>query len=121
MAVALSPAGAFWFGKISGLPAELLDFTSLPIIVLAVTPFFYTLVSWYRGVQVSRKNTPLITKGIAVNTIVLLVIISTGILFFPFAGVISASLAMSVSFLFEAAYLKRFLSPQAVLETVTAR
>jgi hypothetical protein len=95
-----------WFEYIVSLPADLMEFVRVPILILPFMPFFLTQVTWFRGLQVKRRETLNITKGVTINAVVLSVVLFIGAAFFPFAGVITAALALVLANCADSIYLR---------------
>jgi hypothetical protein len=83
-----------WFEYVVSLPQELMRFIREPLLILPLVPFFMTQVMWFRGLQVKRRLTLNITKGVSVNAVVLSIVLFAGAALFPFAGVITVALAL---------------------------
>ncbi len=107
MLIAVTPAGRFLLGQVTGLDAGLLRFTPLPLILLSTIPVSISFVSWYRAVQVNRENTLMITRGILVNGSVLVSLMFLGVFLLPWSGVLTASAAYAASVVAEAVFLAR--------------
>ena len=103
--VAVTPAGRFYFKDLTGLTEDLLAFTRLPLFIIIPIPIAITFTSWYRGILVKQGNTLSVTKGVIINSLVLLVFLFVGIGVLPWGGVVIASAAYTLSFIIEALYL----------------
>jgi hypothetical protein len=90
-----------------GLPEDLMSFVNTPLFILPFMPLFLTLVTWFRGVQIKRRKTVNITKGVLINGIVTTGLIFAGAFLLPVAGVITAALTISIAHGCESVYLFR--------------
>jgi hypothetical protein len=68
---ALSPLAGIWFRRVVGLAAGLTGMTRTPMVFIAVLPAVTSLISWKRGILVTAKRTPAITRSVIVNLMVL--------------------------------------------------
>ncbi len=66
---ALTPIWQWWFSGISGLSGDLLIYVEHPLWILTATPILVAGVAWFRGRQVYRRNTVVITQAVGVNTV----------------------------------------------------
>ncbi len=86
-----------WFKYIAGLPEDLLSFVRTPIRILPLMPFFLSHITWFRGVQVRRRNTMNITKGVGINAGVIILFLFPATALIPLPGVIIAATAIVFS------------------------
>jgi hypothetical protein len=105
--VPLTGFDTIWFRYVIGLPADLMRFVNTPLLILPFMPLFLTLVTWFRGVQIKRRETVNITKGVSINGIVTTVLIFGGAFLLPLVGVITAALTISIAHGCESFYLFR--------------
>lgn len=94
-----------WFGHVIGLPEDLMPFVNTPLFILPFMPLFLTLVIWFRGVQIKRRKTVNISKGVSINGLVTTILIFVGAYTLPFAGVVIAALTISIAHGCESLYL----------------
>jgi hypothetical protein len=103
---ALSPLAEIWFHRIVGLSAPLTEMARVPTIFIALLPAVSALIAWKRGVMVTAKRTPVITRSVLVNLLVLgtlLVVLSTTL---PAHGALVAAIAYAGSVAGEWVYLQ---------------
>ncbi len=79
--LALTPLGRFWFGSVSGLPADLVDLCSSSLAFAVLMPGYQALQSWYQGVLVHRRRTRGVTEGVLVYSAVALTGLVAGVHF----------------------------------------
>lgn len=104
--LAASPLGGLLYRFGSGLGDDLLPFTVIPTYIVVAIPFITSLISWYRGLLISRHETKAIATAVLLNSLVLILIIISGPAFFDFPGGIFAAVAYTVSMAVELIYLK---------------
>jgi hypothetical protein len=68
---AVSPLAEIWFRRVVGLSAALTGMTRLPVLFIALLPALGAVISWKRGILVTAKRTPAITRSVLVNLMVL--------------------------------------------------
>lgn len=103
---AVTPLAQIWFHRVVGLSARLTQMARLPMLVLVLLPAVGSLISWQRGVLVSSRRTPAITRSVVVNLAVLgliLVVLSYTV---RLSGVLIAAVAYIGSVLAEWLYLR---------------
>jgi len=108
--IGMTPLGTLIYRFASGLKDDLLPFTVIPTLIVAIIPFVTSLVSFYRGVLIFRKETRVIANAVLLNSVVLMVLILSGPSLFSVPGGIIAALAYMVSMVVEALYLKSKVS-----------
>jgi hypothetical protein len=121
VAFGVTPLATIWFRQVSGLSADLVRLSRVPMIVLAVLPSAGALISWQRGLLIGSRMTPVITRSVIVNLIVLGVLIVAFGYLLPLSGVLIAAIVYACSVLAEGAFLgitaskarKSFLSAPA--------
>lgn len=104
--IAISPLNEIWYKYAAGLSDELLVFTLIPTLIVSLSPFFSSLISWYRGVLIFKEKTSIVARAVVVNSLTLLLIILTGPYLFSIQGGIIAAVAFTVSLMAESLYLK---------------
>lgn len=105
-AFALSPLAQIWFRRVAGLTVVLTEMTRVPMMFLAVLPAVGSAISWKRGILVSAKVTPAITRSVIVNLLVLgtlLIVLSYTL---PVHGALIAAMAYAGSVIAEWLYLQ---------------
>ena len=105
LSVAATPLTQIWYRQVAGVSDQLLPFVKTPMLILVLGPAAWLLVSWFRGVQVKKKLTPVITRAMGVNVVVLTGVMIGGARWLPFPGTTTAALAFTFAVIAEAAYL----------------
>jgi hypothetical protein len=105
-AFALSPLAQIWFRRVAGLTVVLTEMTRVPMIFLAVLPAVGSVISWKRGILVSAKRTPVITRSVIVNLLVLGVLLIVLAYTLPVHGALIAAMAYAGSVVAEWLYLQ---------------
>ena len=105
LSVAATPLTDLWFRRVAGVSGQLLPYVKIPMLILVLGPGSALLVSWFRGVQVRRKLTPVVTRAMGINVIVLTTVMLAGARWLHGPGVITAAMAFTASLLAEAVYL----------------
>lgn len=103
---AATPLAQIWFRRIVGLSLKLTQMARLPMLVLALLPVIGALISWQRGILISSRRTPAITRSVVVNLAVLgavLVVLGYTV---RLPGVLIAAVAYIGSVLAEWLYLR---------------
>lgn len=103
---AVTPLAQIWFQRVVGLSARLTRMTRLPMLFLALLPAIGSFISWQRGVLVSSRKTPAITRSVVVNLAVLGVILVVLGYTVRLPGVLIAAVAYIGSVLAEWLYLR---------------
>jgi len=102
---ALSPLAGIWFRRVVGLAAGLTGMTRTPMVFIAVLPAVTSLISWKRGILVTAKRTPAITRSVIVNLLVLGAILLVLGYALPADGALIAAVAYAGSVTAEWLYL----------------
>ncbi len=103
--VNITPLRRLWYTYVAGLTSELLPFTRVPTFILMLLPVAACFISWYRGVLVTKKETPVITQAVVVNSLVLASIMLLGSRYLPFSGVVTAAIAFTGALSIESLFL----------------
>ncbi|MGM0431395.1 MAG: hypothetical protein ACQEQU_01635 [Spirochaetota bacterium] len=105
LVIYLTPLKNLWFITISGVPRQLLYLLPVTLGVLVILPGAAAMVSLYRGILVSERQTKAITAGVSINAVSLLsmIVIASAVTDIP--GVYIAAAAYSAAFVFEIIYL----------------
>lgn len=112
---AVTPLARLWFTGPAGLEDRLLSYALSANLAIALIPFCYGFLAWYRGVQISRGDTDSVARAVAVNATVLTLSITLLALLFSkfagegafFSGATAGSLAFTASVGAEMLYLRR--------------
>lgn len=106
--VGLTPLSRMWFRGVSGLSDDLLAYTRVPVLILAVVPGLVTLKSWLRGQFVAEKHTGVMAKSVTLYTVILFVSVFFGPLVFTLTGTVLASLCLVLAQGIENGYLSLY-------------
>jgi hypothetical protein len=109
--VAVTPLGELLYRYGSGLKDDLIPYTVIPTLIVVVIPFLTSLISWYRGVLIFKHETKIIAQAVLLNSVILILIIVTGPMFFDYPGGIFAALAYTLSMGIELIFLRRKIMP----------
>ena len=92
--VGFTPGHDFWFGTVSGLSQDLVDFARLPVRILILLPALSVLLSFQRAILVTNKHTGPITVGtlleVSLIAIIMWILIEHG----AFIGAVAAATAL---------------------------
>jgi hypothetical protein len=102
---AISPLAGIWFHRVVGLSAPLTQMARLPMIVIAVLPAVGSLISCQRGILVTARRTPVITRSVLVNLGVLGILLLVLGYTLPVSGVLIAAIAYLGSVVAEWVYV----------------
>jgi hypothetical protein len=105
LAFALTPLAEVWFRRVAGLTTALTGMTRVPMVFLAVLPAVGSLISWKRGILVTAKRTPAITRSVIVNLLMLGVLLLVLGYTLPVNGALIAAIAYAGSIVAEWLYL----------------
>ncbi len=103
--IAVSPVGNLWFSRVAGLSGELLAFTRVPLLILSLSPIAVGINAWYRGILVIRARTQIVTRAMGITVLILVILLLLSAVLLPLPGVISASIAITVSLAAQTLYL----------------
>jgi hypothetical protein len=92
--IAFTPLAMIWFNVVSGLSAELAEFSLLPLRLFSLIPFFSVLLAFQRAIQVFGRNTRPVTFATIVEVTAIVIILFLGIRVFDGIGVIAAVSAL---------------------------
>jgi hypothetical protein len=102
---AFSPLAEVWFRRVVGLSVPLTRMTRIPMIFIALIPAVGAVISWKRGILVTAKRTPAITRSVIVNLLVLGVLLIVLGYTLPVNGALIAAIAYTGSVTAEWLYL----------------
>ena len=105
MAIAFSPLADIWFHTVSGLSAELTNFSKLPIKIMAIFPALTFLIAFQRAILVNARHTVPITWGTVIEVSLIILILLVLIHYLNFIGVIAATIAYVVGRILATTYL----------------
>ena len=117
---AVTPLAEIWFRRVVGLSAPLTRMARVPMVVIASLPAVGSLISCQRGILVAARRTPIITRSVLINLVVLATVLIVLGYTLPVSGVLIAAIAYLVSVAAEWVYVyfataptrSRFLSVQ---------
>ncbi len=92
--VGFTPGHDFWFGVVSGLSKDLVDFARVPVRILVLLPAFSVVLSFQRALLVTHKNTAPITFGTVLEVLLIAVIMWFLIEQANFIGAVAAATAL---------------------------
>ncbi len=103
--MALTPLNALWYGRISGLPADLVAMAPLPTLFIALTALLAFTVALNRGLLVDARQTSALSTAVILNVVTLTLLMLLGLKSLSVAGVIIAAAAYSLAIVAENLYL----------------
>ncbi|MEL6716689.1 MAG: hypothetical protein AAFP86_23130, partial [Planctomycetota bacterium] len=65
-----TPLAGLWFGRVQGIPSELVPLATLGVALATVMPAYQVAQSWFQGLLVHRETTRPITEAVALYFIV---------------------------------------------------
>jgi progressive ankylosis protein len=102
--LALTPLLDFYLGTILRLPPHLWDYARTGVLWGALTPVLSAFSAWARGTLVAQNRTPIVYRAMLVSMVALGASLSIALLF-RLPGMISASVAFTLSLAGECLYL----------------
>jgi len=103
---ALTPLGAWWFGRVSGLSATLTDLASASLLLAVLMPGYQVLQSWYQGTLVSAHRTRPIPVSVAIYLLVAGGLLTWGIHHVEAPGIFWVIPALTTAGLAQTAWLR---------------
>jgi hypothetical protein len=103
--LAFTPLSTIWFHHVSGLSMYLAEFSTVPVQIMTLIPFFWVLVCLQRGVLVNAEQTAPITKATVAQVSTVVVVLVVTIYFLDMVGIIGAALALVLGGVAGCAYL----------------
>ncbi len=103
--IALSPLAGMWFRSVSGLSAELTQFSVFPLRLVSLIPFFSVLIAFQRAILVFGRKTRPITGATIVEVATIVTMLFLTIRVFDFVGAVAAVVSLMVGRLLGNAYL----------------
>ena len=104
-ALALTPLNSIWYGRISGLPADLVTLAPWPTLLMALTAFLAFTVSLNRGLLVVARQTGPISTAVILNVSTLILLMLLGLKWLHVPGIFIAAGALALAILVENLYL----------------
>jgi len=117
---AVTPLGAWWFGRVSGLSEPLRALTRTPTLILAVIPGLLTYKAWIRAQFVISGRTIVLTQAVIIYTGSLFAAVVLGAVYLPFIGVTIAALSLAIAQSFENGYLMLRRGRRNMLQRIPA-
>jgi len=105
--IAFTPLAEFWFFDISGLTAELADFSRIPLMIMVIMPGLSVILSFQRAILVNARKTGPITWSTALEVCGIIIVLILAVGYLDLTGAVSATLAIVIGRLWANAYLIR--------------
>lgn len=103
--ISATPLSRIWFGTITGLTGDLIDFASVGLWFGLFLPGLATAQSWYQGVIIHSKRTRSITESMLIYLAATTGVLWAGVQWGRFSGIYVALLAMTVGEVLRTAWL----------------
>jgi progressive ankylosis protein len=103
--IAMSPLSGIWFRSVSGLSAELTEFSVFPLRLVSVIPMFSVLIAFQRAILVFGRKTRPITGATVVEVTTIVAMLFLTIRVFDFVGAVAAVVSLLVGRLLGNLYL----------------
>ncbi len=94
--IAFTPLNKLWFGTISGLSDELVEFASTPLKIMTILPALTVLLSFQRSILVASKHTSPITWGTSMEVVGIIITLFILVNWMSYIGVVAAAIAYVV-------------------------
>ncbi len=91
--IALTPLSDLWLLQVAGLSAELIDFSTLPLILMAMLPAGSVISSFQRGLLMEGRKTRPISTATVIEAAVIFGLLTLLLLYTSFSGALCAALA----------------------------
>lgn len=95
--IAATPLSRIWFGTITGLSPDLVDFAGGALWVALLLPLMSTLQSWYQAIVLHSRRTRCITEAILIYLAVISGVLGVGIAWGRFRGIYVGLAAMTMA------------------------
>jgi len=92
--IAFTPFAGFWFGTISGLPVDLVDFSIFPLQIMVLMPGLSVMLSFQRAVQVASRETGHLTWATVLEVLGIIVVLFITTFYLNIIGAIAATIAL---------------------------
>ena len=103
--IAFTPIAGFWFGTISGLSADLVKFSILPLQIIFTIPGLSVMLSFQRAIQVSARETTHLTWATALEVFGIVSVLFVLTFYMNLIGAIAATIALMVGRILANVYL----------------
>ncbi len=117
--IAMTPAAAFWFGRVSALPPDLTELARAGLWFVLPIPALTALQSWYQGAIMHSRRTRGITEAVAIYLVVNVMLLWAGVRWGGATGLYVGLAAFSLSTAAQTAWL--WWRGRSAIRTVTAR
>jgi hypothetical protein len=114
-----TPLAAFWFGRVSALPAALASLASTAFWLGLPMGGLTVLQSWYQGALLFGRKTHGVSESVAVSLGVVLLVLGAGVVWGKMTGLYVGMAAFSLAALAQTAWL--WLRSRPVMRLVRAR
>lgn len=103
--VAVTPAAAWWYRNVSGLPPDLVDLALVPTLLAVPVPGLTVIISWLRAVLVHARRTGPVSAAVGLNmaTLLGLMLLLPRVTTLP--GAVQAAIGLALSLGVESAFL----------------
>jgi O-antigen/teichoic acid export membrane protein len=117
--VAATPLAGLWFGRLSGLPENLTGMALQAIWLTLPLPVLSVLQSWYQGSLLHTRQTRVITESVAIFLVICAALLSAGVAWGKFPGLVVGWAAFTLATLIQTAWL--WLRSRPVLSQLAQR
>lgn len=94
--IALTPLSTLWLQQVAGLSPGLIEFSGLPLIVMALLPAGSVLCSFQRGVLMTGRLTRPVSTATIIEALVIIGLLTVLLVYSSFSGALCAALAYVV-------------------------
>jgi len=105
--ISFTPLADFWLATVSGLSEELVELSSLPLMIQTALPAASVLLAFQHAVLVNYRKTTPITWGTMIEVAGIITTLAASIYFFDAVGAIAASIALLAGRFFANVFLAR--------------
>jgi hypothetical protein len=103
--IAFTPLADFWFGTVSGLSPQLIEFARTPLRILWLLPTLTVLICFQRAVLMEGRTTTPITVATAIEAVAIFALLGGFVLYSSLPGILGAALAYLVGRLLAVSWL----------------
>ncbi len=105
--ISFTPLSDIWFQKVSGLSAQLSEFSKFPLMLYTIFPATTVFISFQRAILVFYRKTNPITYATIIEVVGIIITLIITIKFFTLVGVIAAIIAYTLGRIAAIIYLIR--------------
>ncbi len=105
--ISFTPLSDIWFQKVSGLSAQLSEFSKFPLMLYTIFPATTVFISFQRAILVFYRKTNPITYATIIEVVGIIITLIITIKFFSMIGVIAAIIAYTLGRIAAIIYLIR--------------